>query len=301
MERTARLGATGIVVSRLGVGAMPWSRKAAAGAKGAFEASLDAGVTLIDTAEIYGRGQSEQLVGRFARARPGAFVATKFAPLPHRLRTGSLAKALTGSLRRMRLDRVDLYQVHWPYSALRIESLMEALAGEVEAGRVGAVGVSNYSAAQMRRAHAALARRGVTLASNQVHYSLLHRAPERNGVLAACRELDVALIAYTPLASGALTGKYVPGGPRPGGYRRFAKPFRRLAEVQPLIGELERIGREHGHSVGQVALNWLARQDLVIPIPGAKDAPQAASNAGALAFDLDAEETERLDRLSSGW
>jgi len=296
-----KLGATGIDVSRLGVGAMPWNRKTAPGARAAFDASIDTGITLVDTAEIYGRGQSERLVGRFVRTRPGAFVATKFAPLPYRLRAGTLAKALTGSLWRLQLERVDLYQVHWPYSVLRIEALMEALADEVEAGRVGAVGVSNYSADQMRRAHAALARRGIPLASNQVNYSLLHRAPERNGVLQTCRELNVALIAYTPLASGALTGKYRPGGPPPDGYRRFTRPFRRLATIQPLLGELERIGGKHGRTAGQVALNWLARQQLVIPIPGAKDAAQAASNAAALDFDLAEDEVEGLDRLSAGW
>lgn len=301
MEPTVQLGATGLAVSRIGVGAMTWGRGTAVASRDAFNASLDAGVTFVDTAEIYGRGLSERLVGRFTEKRAGAFVATKFAPLPYRLGAGAVAKALAASLTRLRMERVDLYQVHWPYSLLRIEPLMEALAEEVEAGRVGAVGVSNYSADQMRRAHAVLAGRGIPLASNQVHYSLLHRAPERNGVLEACHELNVSLIAYTPIASGVLTGKYRPGGARPSGYRRFSKPFRNLAALEPLIAELERIGAGYGRTAGQVALNWLARQHLVIPIPGAKDAAQAASNAGAMEFEITAEEAERLEALTPGW
>ena len=296
-----QLGSTGIECRPLGVGAMPWGRETAAGAREAFETSLDAGVTFIDTAEVYGRGQSERLVGRFLRdSGRDALVATKFAPLPYRLTAGSLGKALTASLRRLRREPVDLYQIHWPYSILRIESLMAALADEVAAGRVRAVGVSNYSAEQMRRAHRALAARGVPLASNQVSYSLVNRAPERSGVLDACRELDVTLIAYSPLGSGVLTGKYEPGA-RVGGIRRVSRPFRKLEELQPLLAELRRIGDAHGASPGQVALNWLARQEGVLPIPGAKSGQQARDNAGALAFDLAASEVESLNALSAAW
>ena len=300
MQQTVPLGATDITLRPLGVGAMPWNKNTVQGARAAFEASLEAGITLFDTAEVYGRGLSEKILGRLVRrTEQPIIVASKFAPLPNRLRAGSLASALTGSLRRLGLERVDLYQIHWPYTTLRIEALMDALADEVEAGRVRAVGVSNYSESQMRRAHAALASRGIPLASNQVQYSLLHRAPERNGVLNACRELRVSLIAYTPIGSGLLTGKYRPGGLRPSGYRRFSKHFRHLVELEPLIDELENIGATHGRTAGQVALNWLARQEGVIPIPGAKDAAQAAGNAGALDFDISEAEAERLGDVSA--
>jgi aryl-alcohol dehydrogenase-like predicted oxidoreductase len=300
MQQTVPLGATDITLRPLGVGAMPWNKDTVQGAKTAFETSLEAGITLFDTAEVYSRGLSEKILGRLVR-RTGqpVIVASKFAPLPNRLRAGSLASALSGSLRRLGLERIDLYQIHWPYTTLRIEALMEALAAEVEAGRIRAVGVSNYSEPQMRRAHGALASRGIPLASNQVHYSLLHRDPERNGVLNACRELNVSLIAYTPLGSGLLTGKYRPGGLRPSGYRQFTKHFRHLVELEPLIDELEHIGATHGRTAGQVALNWLARQEGVIPIPGAKDAAQAAGNAGALDFDITEAEARRLADVSA--
>src|SRR6185369_17730908 len=117
-------------------------------------------------------------------------------------------------------NSIDLYQHHFPSKGVSIPKLMDLLADAVEAGKVKTVGVSNYSAEQMREAHAALAKRGIPLASNQVEYSLLHRQPETNGVLDACRELGITLIAYSPLAGGALTGKYS-ATQRAGGLRRF--------------------------------------------------------------------------------
>ena len=299
MQATVTLGTTDISLKPLGVGAMPWNKKTVQGAKAAFDASLEAGLTLFDTAEVYGRGISEKILGRLVRrTEQPVIVASKFAPLPYRVRTASLSRALTGSLKRLGLERIDLYQIHWPYTALKIEPLMNALADEVEAGRVRAVGVSNYNEDQMRRAHSALAERGVPLASNQVQYSLLNRAPERNGVLQACRELDVSLIAYTPIGSGILTGKYRDGLPKPGGMRRMSKHFRQLAKLEPLVAELEAIGEAHERSASQVALNWLLRKDHVIPIPGAKVADQAKRNAGALDFEISDEEADRLAGIS---
>ncbi|MBW2258401.1 MAG: aldo/keto reductase, partial [Deltaproteobacteria bacterium] len=246
-----------------------------------------------------GMGASERVIGRILQQTGRAVqVATKYAPTPWRVATSSLPAALGRSLDRLGLERVDLYQVHWPYTVLSLEGLMARLADEVASGRVGAVGVSNYGATQMRRAHAALAERGVPLVSNQVNYSLLHRAPENNGVLDACHELGIALIAYTPLASGALTGKYRPGGRKPIRIRRFRRAYRRLDETMPVVEELERIGREHDRSPAQVALNWLARQPGVIPIPGAKNAAQALDNARSIDFDMGDEAAARLDTLT---
>ena len=259
----------------LGVGTNSWQARTHAGAHEALLASLDAGIALIDTAEAYHMGDSERSIGRILRdSGRRAFVATKFAPMPLRLSLDSLSRALSRSLERLGLERIDLYQVHWPFTLLKIERLMGRLADEVERGRVRAVGVSNYNAAQTRRAHAALAERGIPLVSNQVNYSLLHRAPEANGLLDACRELGITLIAYTPLASGALTGKYRPGGRKPQATRRVMSAYRKLEDVMPVIGALERIGRSHDRSPAQVALNWLARQENVLPIPGAKNAQQ---------------------------
>ena len=286
----------------LSVGTNSWQAKTHAGAHEALLASLDAGIALIDTAEAYHMGDSERTIGRILReSGRRALVATKFAPLPLRLSLDSLSRALSASLERLGIEHVDLYQVHWPFTLLKIERLMDRLADEVERGRVRAVGVSNYNAAQTRRAHAALAARGIPLVSNQVNYSLLHRAPEANGVLDTCRELGITLIAYTPLASGALTGKYRPGGRKPQATRRLMSAYRKLDDVMPVVDELERIGRVHDRTPAQVALNWLARQANVLPIPGAKNAQQARDNARSIDFEISEPEAAQLDAASQPW
>jgi aryl-alcohol dehydrogenase-like predicted oxidoreductase len=179
---------------------------------------------------------------------------------------------------------------------------MEQLADAVEAGKVKAVGVSNYSAEQMREAHAALARRGIPLASNQVQYSLLHRQPEIDGVLDTCRELGITLIAYSPLAGGALTGKYS-ATQRASGLRRFLPNFSRkgMAAVQPVLALLHQLGEQYAKTPSQVALRWLVENPLVLPIPGAKNGKQASENAGTLSFSLTAEEVEMLSQATLAW
>jgi hypothetical protein len=154
----------------------------------------------------------------------------------------------------------------------------------------------------MRTAYDALAQRGIPLASNQVHYSLLQRQPETNGVLDTCRELGISLIAYQPLASGALTGKYLDGS-RPAGFRRFREPFRGsgFEVLRPVVMVLKMIGDRYGKSPGQVALRWLLEHDNVVPIPGAKNADQATHNAGALSFTLTAEEIAYLNEATEAF
>ncbi len=168
----------------------------------ALEATLAAGVNLIDTAPIYSGGASERRVGELARGKD-MLIATKFPPSPFS-GNDSFPKALEASLTRLQRDRIDLYQIHFPYPRLSIPKLMNHMADAVEAGKIRAVGVSNYSAEQMRLAHAELAKRGIPLASNQVQYSLLHRAPETNGVLAACQELGDHPDCLFPFSDGGL-------------------------------------------------------------------------------------------------
>ncbi len=305
-----RIGSSDLNVGSMGVGAMPWSDSGLFGygsrigireARAAFGACVSAGMTLFDTAEIYGFGRSERILGTLVREeeRP-TVVATKYAPYPWRLANGSVVAALRGSLRRLGLPRVDLYQIHFPSPWLGIERLMNGLADAVEAGLTRSVGVSNFSAAQMRDAHAALSRRGMSLASNQVEYSLVHRRPETNGVLDACRDLEVTLIAYSPLGRGVLSGRYRPGN-GPADMRRRSAVFRDegLARIEPLIGAMIEIGATHGdRPPAQVALNWLARQPLVLPIPGAKNATQARDNAASVVWKMTDDEVARLVQLS---
>jgi aryl-alcohol dehydrogenase-like predicted oxidoreductase len=309
-----RLGASGVTVSPLGVGVWAWGDKGFwqyGGNYGildiekAYQASLNAGIDFFDTAEVYGNGTSEQLLGKMVRKfKQPVVIATKFAPLPFRISAKSLQTALDNSLQKLGTTQVELYQIHWPYSLLSINDLMDQLAEAVKAGKVKAVGVSNYNAQQMRQAHARLAKHGIPLASNQVHYNLLKRTPEVNGVLKACQELDVALIAYSPLAQGVLTGKFNSGEAKPSGPRQFMPRFQSgfLGKVQPLLDIMSSIAKEHEKSVGQVALNWLIQRDEhIIPIPGAKNERQALENAGATGWHLSEEEARKIDKASRDW
>lgn len=300
------LGRTSLRVSPLGVGTWAWGDTlfweygdgsySDDDIQAAFDASLEAGLNFFDTAEAYGSGRSEEILGRLALAREEPLhVATKFMPFPWRLREESLHGALKSSL--LRLGQIDLYQVHWPFPPVSVETWMEALADAVEAGLINAVGVSNYNEEQMRRAHEALARRGIPLASNQVEYSLLNRTPEENGVLDACRELGVSLIAYSPLAQGLLTGKYTPQNPPPG--IRGLRYRKQVATLPPLLRLMEEIGAGHGGKTpAQIALNWTISRET-IPIPGAKNARQARDNAGALGWRLTPEEISALNKAAA--
>src|SRR5215212_7817085 len=287
-------------VAPLGVGAWAWGTTRLWGygkeynrsdVGQAFRASMAEGVTLFDTAEMYGNGASERIIGEILRE--GGFggtpvIATKFAPLPYRFSAKSLLDAVDKSLKRLGIETVDLYQIHFPNPIFKITSLMDALAEMVKAGKARRVGVSNYSANQMKRAHDRLASHGVPLASNQVEYSLLQRAPETNGVLEASRDLSVTLIAYSPIAQGLLTGKYSPGDRPSGLVRRMGRAFgeRNLKKIVPVLNLLREIGEAHNKQPVQVALYWLITQKNVLPIPGAKNERQARQNAGALGWEM---------------
>jgi aryl-alcohol dehydrogenase-like predicted oxidoreductase len=291
---------------RLGVGTWAWGDRmmwgydrgyGRADVEGAFRASVEAGLRFFDTAEVYGWGTSERILGDLCEQTAEPIrIATKFAPF--RVSGRALLRALDGSLARLRASSVDLYQIHFPPFFTRMEPLMEALAEAVQRGKARAAGVSNFNVDQMRRAHEALERRGVRLASNQVEYSLLHRDPEGDGVLRVCRELGVTLIAYSPLAMGLLSGKYSPEARR---HPRRLGRYLHLWEPQALvrvIGLLEDIGRAHGKTPSQVALNWLLRKPEVVVIPGAKNARQASENAGALGWEMAEQEADALDQAT---
>lgn len=318
MDTSMALGQSDLRVPRLGVGAMTWgdprglrrfqpAKLAYGGADGyeeekrALEESLAAGVNLLDTAAMYSSGASEQRLGELVDGKE-ILIASKF---PGRLtfRTEDFPRELAGSLGRLGRSSIDLYQHHFPSNRVDIPRLMELLADAVDAGQIKAVGVSNYSAEQMCTAHAALARRGIPLASNQVQYSLLHRQPETDAVLETCRELGVTLIAYSPLAMGALTGKYS-AAVKPRGLRRFMSPNFRgqgIQAFQPVVELLRKIGERYSKTPSQVALRWLIENPLVLPIPGAKNGRQAIENAAALSFSLTPEEIEALNQATLVW
>lgn len=263
----------------------------------AFDISLESGIRFVDTAEVYGSGRSERMLGQFLKETDQPIlVATKYFPFPWRLTKKSLLRALKRSLERIGVETVDLYQVHQPYSLLPIETLMEGMAEAVKEGLTRTIGVSNYNQPQMLRAYSALARKDVPLAANQLTYSLLNRDIEHNGLLARCKELGIRLIAYSPIEKGLLTGKYSAKNP-PAGVRgqRYGSL---LPKIGPLLKLMTEIGQEHGgKSKAQVALNWCIQKGT-LPIPGAKNAEQAEENAGALGWKLTEEEVEKLDEAS---
>jgi aryl-alcohol dehydrogenase-like predicted oxidoreductase len=318
MEHNSFLGKSNLRVPRMGVGAMTWgdakglarlhpAKTAYGGAHGleeekhALELSIEAGVNLFDTAAMYSMGAAELRLGELARGRD-VIIATKY-PSGFSFRAEDFPKELEATLARLGRDSIELYQHHYPNARLSIPELMGRVADAVDAGKVKAAGVSNYSAEQMREAHAALVKRGIPLASNQVEYSLLNRTPEVNGVLDTCRELGITLIAQTPLAGGRLTGKYSAQN-RPGGFfRRILPQYNRKAldEMQPVIKLLREIGAHYQKSLSQVALRWLIENPLVLPIPGAKNGKQAMDNAQALTFSLTAEEVDALNQATMAW
>ena len=306
------LAGTDVSIPPLGVGTWAWGDRSTWGMGGydanltrdsiqeAWDASIDAGVTLFDTAEVYGRGESERIIGTLlAVTGPGRWsvvVATKFMPPLWKLQVRSaLLKSLRASLDRLGLAAVDLYQIHGPISLRSHAAMSEALAAAHQAGLVKAVGVSNYSAKETRSMAKELSARGLALATNQIEFSLLRRLPETNGLLATCAELGVVPLAYSPIGQGRLTGKYSASNPPPG-KRNFAK--HPMVVVDGIVADLRRIGDKHGGKTpSQVALNWVIAKGAV-PIPGAKDRHQAEENAGALGWRIDDEDLARLDQAA---
>ncbi len=271
-----------------------------------IKAAIDGGINFFDTAEIYGAGVSEQSLATGLKAAgvsdQDVVIETKWQPL---LRTArNIGRTIDDRQHYLDGYTISNYMIHSPVSFSSPEAEMNAMADLVEAGKIHTVGVSNFGAAMMRRAHAALAKRGLPLALNQVHYSLLHREIERNGVLEAAKELGVTIVAYTPLEKGVLTGKYHKNpdmlAKRTGMRGRALK--RDVERTRGLMAVMDEIAAKHTVTPGQVALNWLIHfnGEIVVAIPGATKASQAAESAATMNFALSAEELARLDEASRG-
>jgi len=291
---------------QIGLGAWQWGDRVIWGygqthtdkdIRESFDVSLSLGVRFVDTAEIYGSGTSERLLGKFLKeTEQPVLVATKFFPWPWRFTKGSILSALKGSLERIGVESVDLYQIHWPSVIMSPETMMEGMVECVKLGLTRTVGVSNFGEKRMLRAYSTLAQHGIPLASNQVHYSLLSREVEKNGTLARCKELGIRLIAYSPLEKGMLTGKYTLENPPPG--VRASQYAELLKKLPPVIRLLQEIGQNHGgKTASQVALNWLICKGA-LPIPGAKTVKQAESNAGGAGWQMTEEEVAKLDTVT---
>ncbi len=253
--------------------------------------ALELGVTLVDTAEAYGFGRSERIVGQaLVGRRQEAFIATKLLPLlPVPPIVAWRARA---SARRLGVEQIDLYQVHWPNPVVPPSLTMPALAELVAEGLVRHVGVSNYSLAGWQAAEAALGR---PVLSNQVRFSLVDRRPERE-LLPWAQANDRLVIAYSPLAQGLLSGRY-DADHRPTGLVRAGSPAfapENLRRAAPLLDALRRIGAAHDATPSQVALAWLIRKPNVVAIPGASSVAQVEANAAAADLELSDDEDAEL-------
>ena len=276
-----------------------------------INAALDQGINFFDTADMYADGRSEELIGRLLvdrGHRSQVLIATKFGnDMPGQgrgARPEYVRQAFEASLKRLRTDYIDLYQLHLPDPEVPIAETLGALDELVKAGTVREIGCSNFSAQQIAEAEKAAERRpgSARFVSVQNEYSLLHRDPEK-GVLAECERLGLAFLPFFPLMSGLLTGKYRKGGPIPEGTRvaKFER-YRKLLTDENLdkVEALIAFAESHGHTVLELAISWLLAHRVVASvIAGASSAQQVRANVGAAGWTLGAEELEEIDGLLS--
>jgi aryl-alcohol dehydrogenase-like predicted oxidoreductase len=310
-----RLGQTEIQVTPVGLGTMEFA--GGGGLIGAMfpvipqankneiiKAALDGGINWFDTAEMYGNGVSESSLAEALRANgksdQDVVVATKWMPL---LRTANnIPHTIKNRIKFLSPYKISLYVVHQPWGFSSPEAEMDAMAALCEAGQIQSVGVSNFNPERMRRAQSELKKHKLTLAVNQVRYSLLHREIESDGTLETAKELGITIIAYTPIASGMLSGKYHKNPEllkRQPFYRRGMMQ-RELETSRPLVNVLEEMAQRYQVTAAQIALNWVINfhGDTIITIPGATKVQQARESAGAMHFKLSADDLAKLDDLS---
>ena len=293
------LGKNGPKVSRIGMGV--W--QASDLWKGddeqivrAITRSHGLGVNFVDTAEAYGNGHSEQVVGRALRqiGREEFVVATKVHGA--NLRADELQRAAAASMKRLGVNEIDLYQVHWPdpWEQIPLRETMKALEKLYTEGKIRAIGVSNFAVRDLEEARSLLSRTDIV--SNQVRYNFLQREIEEE-VLPYCRKNSITVLAYSPLAQGALTGKYDRGHVPSGDVRDENKLFapKNIQQIEKINAVLSDIARRHESSISQVALSWLLANQIVVPIPGAKNEAQAQENVGSTKHQLTHAELVELD------
>jgi aryl-alcohol dehydrogenase-like predicted oxidoreductase len=302
---TRRIGS--LQVSVVGLGCNNFGGRLDADATASVvHAALDAGINFLDTADVYGGTRSEEFLGRALRGRRDKVVlATKFGGKVDEQRQGAspayVRQAVEDSLRRLGTDRIDLYQLHTPDPKTPIEATLGALNELVRAGKVREIGCSNFSVDQLRAAEAAVPPGGARFVSVQNEYSLFHRDPERDGVLAECERAGLAFLPYFPLASGLLTGKYRQNRPAPEGSRlagsgssgKFLNE-RNLARVEALI----RFAESRGHTILELAISWLLTRPAVASvIAGATKPEQVRSNVAAAGWRLTADDLAQIDAI----
>jgi aryl-alcohol dehydrogenase-like predicted oxidoreductase len=294
---------TGPEISRIGLGTWQFGSRewgygesyACQHARAIVRRALELGVTLFDTAEIYGFGRSERILGQALGAdRESAFLATKILPvLPV---APVVEQRAVASANRLGTHRLDLYQVHQPNPVVRDGTIMRGMRALQRVGLVGEVGVSNYSLDRWRAAERAL---GSRVLSNQVRYSLVTRAPEGD-LLPYAESADRVVIAYSPLEQGLLSGRYHRGS-RPVNRVRAGNPLflpENLERAGGLIAALREVAGAHGATPAQIALAWVIRRPAVVAIPGASSVEQLESNVAAASIELTDDQVQALSAAS---
>lgn len=316
-----RLGKSDLMVSPIGLGCWQFSRQKGLGGKywpfleeseilKIVRVSLEGGINWFDTAEAYGMGESERALSEALRkldkSEDEAIIATKWMPLFRRAK--SIIKTIDKRIQSLNNYPIDLYQIHQPLSFSPIKAQMRAMAQLVHERKVLYIGISNFSAKKMRKAHDELSSLGLQLISNQVRYSLLDRRIETNGILDTARELGVSIIAYSPLAQGILSGKFHdnPGLIRKrSGYRKYMGAFRLkgLERSRGVVEALKELAEKYRVTPAQIALNWVINfcGDAVVAIPGATSSTQAMDNTGSMKFKLTADDLHHLDEVSASF
>jgi aryl-alcohol dehydrogenase-like predicted oxidoreductase len=303
---TRRIGS--LEVSVVGLGCNSFGRRIDSEATSAVvDAALDEGINFFDTADVYGDTRSEEFLGRaLGGRRDDVVIATKFGAPVDAQRKGArpeyVRQAVEDSLRRLRTNRIDLYQLHRPDPQVPIEDTLGALDELVRTGKVREIGCSNFSAEQLRAAEEAATREGMArFVSVQNEYSLLHREPERD-ILPECERLGIAFIPYFPLASGLLTGKYRQNQPAPEGSRLQSRrgdsllTDRNLTVVEKLI----EFSESRGHMILELAFSWLLERPAVRSvIAGATSPEQVKSNVAAADWRLTDAELAEIDAIVS--
>jgi aryl-alcohol dehydrogenase-like predicted oxidoreductase len=311
--KPSQLGKSGLVVSPIGLGcwqfaggsmAVYWKSPPQEDINEIVRVSLEGGINWFDTAELYGSGRSERALSVALQAagkkNGDVIVATKWNPI---MRTAAtIAKTFPAREKHLSPFEIDLFQVHLPYSLSSVPAQMNAMADLLDAKKIKTVGVSNFSEQRMRLAQKALNSRGYSLASNQMRYNLLDRSIEKSGVMQAAKELNISIIAYSPLAQGLLGGKY---HENPGAANRLPLMRRRafkgkIERSRGLVEALMQMAPAYEVSASQVALNWLVSYhgDTVVAIPGATKAEHARQNCAALNFRLEQKDLDRIEELS---
>ena len=297
------------VMPRIAMGAWSWGAGAAGGdqvfgnhlseteLKPVFERAMELGLTLWDTAAVYGEGSSERILGEFVKdaERENVILSTKFTPQIADNTAQAMQHMLNSSKERLHTEVIDLYWIHNP---MDVERWTPDLIPLLKSGQVRAVGVSNHNLAEIKRANEILGTEGFRVSAVQNHFSLLHRSSEKAGILDYCKENHITFFAYMVLEQGALTGRFDTAHPFPVGTGRGEAYNPYLKELEQLTSALQEVGAQHGASPAQVATAWAIAKDA-LPIIGVTKVKQVEEAASAANISLTQQEIARLEELGN--